>query len=247
VTTRRPLVQTNAVVLRKVSYRDADLILTVFTEALGKLSCMARGARRSTKRYSGSLEPMHGLYLELSRPARGHLFTLISARLEQPRIKLAESLSRMGAAARMLGWVRDAAPDETQEANLYHTLIRFLDALDSSAALDPDTHLAAVGLRLLQNLGWALELDHCVRCGRPCPNNKAAMVDTAAGGLICSQCGGATVRLNGARRERLKAAALADPSGNTTPLHPEDAGLVLRLVENTLAAHANIGQGRVSG
>ena len=243
MTTQRPLVQTHAVMLRKVNYRDADLILTVFTEALGKISCLARGARRSTKRFAGALEPMHGLFLELTQPARGHLFTLNGARLAQPRIQLTDSLSRMRAAARLLGWVRDAAPEETPEPGVYLTLVRFLDALNSLSELDASTRLAAVGLRLLTDLGWALELDRCVRCGQPCPDNKAAMIDPGAGGLICSSCGGASLRLSGPQRERLKSAALADPGGATTPLLLEDAGAVLRLVENTLAAHADIGQG----
>ena len=41
---------TRAVVLRVVDYRESDRIVTLFTEQHGKVSAMARAARRSQKR-----------------------------------------------------------------------------------------------------------------------------------------------------------------------------------------------------
>jgi hypothetical protein len=44
---------------------------------------------------------------------------------------------------------------------------------------------------LLSDVGYALDLERCVRCGRECPPGKPARVDPARGGLVCASCGGA--------------------------------------------------------
>ena len=45
-----------AVVLRKVVYGEADLVLTLLSRDLGKLSALARGARSSRRRFGAALE-----------------------------------------------------------------------------------------------------------------------------------------------------------------------------------------------
>ena len=50
-------VEGDSLLLGRSNYRDADLILTLFSQELGRVSALARGARKSTKRFSGSLEP----------------------------------------------------------------------------------------------------------------------------------------------------------------------------------------------
>ena len=47
---------TEALVIRRVDYSDHDVILTVLTRHKGKLSLMAKNARKSVKRFSGLLE-----------------------------------------------------------------------------------------------------------------------------------------------------------------------------------------------
>jgi DNA repair protein RecO (recombination protein O) len=58
-------IETAALLVRSVAYGEADLIATFFTETDGKLSAMIRGARRSTKRFGGALEPIHELHVVL--------------------------------------------------------------------------------------------------------------------------------------------------------------------------------------
>ena len=41
------IVNTQGIVLRAVKYKENDLILTIFTRKLGKISAIAKGARRT--------------------------------------------------------------------------------------------------------------------------------------------------------------------------------------------------------
>jgi DNA repair protein RecO (recombination protein O) len=228
-------------VVRVVPYGEADAIVTLFTEQLGKVSALGRGARKSVRRFAAALEPMHGLRVTLQEKSRSEMFGLQEASVVAPRTHILRDLDRMEAAGQALRWVRAGSPPRTEEpevfAELTHLLDRLNDPLDS---LSPRAHLAGAGLRLLRHFGYGLELDHCVRCFRPCDIARSAFVDAAAGGLLCQACGGGHSPLHhllGApQRTRLSAAA----AGSDAALEDEDAALAKKLVDEALAAHAGV-------
>jgi DNA repair protein RecO (recombination protein O) len=217
--------------LRRTEHGESDLVLALFTESFGRVSALARGARKSQKRFGGSLEPFHTLALEADEPAQGELFHLRDARIEVPRLALTADLSRMDAAGRALGWVRVAAPPRTAEPEVWRAIITLLDRLDAPGALDARLVLAEQGLALLAAFGWGLDLERCVRCGKPCEPGKAAMIDAERGGLVCRACGGARIRLSGPLRDRLARGALVE----------EDVDVALDLVERALRTHVGAG------
>ncbi len=52
------LKQSEAIVLRSYPLREADLLVSFFTRQEGKLRGVARAAKKSKKRFGGSLEPL---------------------------------------------------------------------------------------------------------------------------------------------------------------------------------------------
>src|SRR6202046_2996757 len=50
--------ESEAVVLRTYPLREADLLVTLFTRAEGKVRGVARSAKKSKRRFGGALEPM---------------------------------------------------------------------------------------------------------------------------------------------------------------------------------------------
>jgi DNA repair protein RecO (recombination protein O) len=238
--------QTSALLLRRVEHGESDLVLALFTRDLGRIPALARSARRSRKRFGGSLEPFHTLRIEVDEPtAAGELYQLREAQIETMRLGLTEDLERMDAAGRALAWVRAAAPPRIAEPEVWSAITSLLDRLNAAnapasgtlgltgapRALNPKLVLAEEGMRLLSAFGWGLELERCVRCGRPCEEGKAALIDPVRGGLVCRACGGARLRVSGALRARLMIPAL----------EPEDVDVALDLVERALEAHAGTG------
>lgn len=182
------LVRSEALLVRVVEYREADLVLTFLTRAEGKVSAIARAARKSRKRFGGTLEPMHTL--EITYDDRGgDLATLKDARLIRAREGLTKSLEALDAAGRALRWLRHVCPPKTPEPGAFESTLRLLDALDSGAM--PTPALVIYGLELLAEVGYAVDFTACVRCGKPCPSDRPAAFDVAKGGLICQACGGA--------------------------------------------------------
>jgi DNA repair protein RecO (recombination protein O) len=224
---------TPALVLGRVAYGESDLVLTLFTERLGRVSAIARGARRSQKRFAGALEPMHTLAVRLDERPRAELLVLSESILKAPRGRLVSDLERMQAAGRALAWVRRAAPPRTPEPEVWRVLVDLLDRLDRSDR-PSELDLAETGLSLLAAFGWGLEFERCVRCGRVCEPGRPALVDAARGGLVCRACGGARLRIEGAVRERLRRAQ----TSKTDVLIASDAEIALEILESALRAHA---------
>lgn len=223
---------TRAVLLRRISYGESDLVVSLFTEALGRVSALARGARKSTKRFGGSLEPFHTLRVRVEERPSADLSMLVEASLEVPRARLTESLERMDAAGHALGWVRRTSPPSTPEPAVWRELASLLDDLEAGAS-PPRRALAEHGLRLLGAYGWGLDLAQCVRCGKPCTPGRAAMLDIERGGLVCRACGGAPLTLSGAARARI-----ADAQSGVSPLANDDVDLALDVIERAFSAHA---------
>jgi DNA repair protein RecO (recombination protein O) len=243
--------RTAALVLRRTPYRDADLVVTLFTEALGQVSALARAARKSQRRFGGGLEPFHTLDAELDEAPGSELMTLTSVRVETARAHLYGHLGAMEAAGKFLNWIRQASPAHTPEPDVWQLSLACLDELNAASIpapaeeaaaaggasrRSPTSILATFGLLLLAASGWRLELEHCVLSGTRCPDGKSAMVDPERGGLVSRAEGGAPFLVSGAARARL----IAAQDGQRGALDEEDAALGLELVERCLRAHAGL-------
>jgi DNA repair protein RecO (recombination protein O) len=226
----RATVRTRALLLRRTEHGEADLVLALFTESEGRVSALARGARKSQKRFGGALEPFHTLRVEMDEPASGELHALREAALDTARLNLTSSLDRMDAAGHALAWVRAGSPPRIAEPAVWKATTTLLERLDAEGSVNARLVLAEQGLALLGAFGWGLDLERCVRCGKPCEPGKAAMVEPSKGGLICRACGGAHLRLGGAARARMAAGAL----------EPGDVDLTLDVIERALRAHAGM-------
>jgi DNA repair protein RecO (recombination protein O) len=231
--------EVSALLLRRTEYGESDLVLSVLTNPLGLISVMARSARASTKRFAGGIEPFHGLLLHLDEPRQGDLYNLRDTQIALPRLRLVGNLVAMDVAGRALGWVRSTTVPRTPEPSIFRACTQLLDALDQQPALTTSAGAALLGefgLVLLTALGWALELESCVRCGRACPEQSPATLDPRHGGLVCRRCGGASHLLSATLRQRMRAAS----SGNSAVLQETDATTVIGIVQATLLAHPGV-------
>lgn len=223
-------VDDRALLLRAVPIGEADLVVTLFTATRGVLAVGARGARKSTRRF-GALEPVHELFVTVELGS-GEVGKLVDARIERLRPRATGDLDRLEAAGRLLRWARRASPTHVPEPDAFAVLGATLDRLDADAPVTPGAVLAASGLDLLDALGWGVDLERCVACGRACPDTAAASIDPVRGGLVCRACGGARRVWSAALRARVLGAR-SEPDA----LDAAATAAVLDLVEATLEAH----------
>lgn len=231
------VVETEALILQRTPYSESDWVICLFAECSGKISAITPGARKSKRRYAGGLEPFHSLTVQLRSPSRGDMFQLQSSEIAHPRHNLVSSLNAMKSAARVFRWLRRALAPMVADSDAWSLTQTWLDALDNappSSSRMADARSAEFGLHLLSLLGWALQLERCVRCEKSCPPNRPAYLNLAAGGIMCRACGGSGLILDPMLRAQLL-------SLDENPLLGDESGPnVLRIVEDAFALHAGI-------
>lgn len=225
---------TAALLLRRVPLREADLMVTLFTEAAGKVSAVARSARGSSRRFAG-LEPLHRLRVTLDRRPGAEVWSLVESSIDRPRIGVTATLERMEAAGKALSWLRTGA-GAMAEPELWRETEELLDVMETSSDVaSGGASLVGYGLRLLAGLGWGLELGRCVSCDKVCRPDESARLDPIRGGLICRACGGGPRLLTASLRFALLAARDGDYVAARDAL---DVAVACEIIDEALAGHA---------
>lgn len=187
--------------LRSVAYGESDRVVTLLTDAHGKVSLLARGARASKKRFpGGALEPFGVIEAEMALGS-GELGRLASARLARGFPRLLGSLARIELAGAGIEHVRALLPVREPDVRLLPTVERFFESLDGADEPALEARIA-FELRLLALAGLAPRLDACARCGRRA-EDRAGLFDPGAGALICRACGGGPIHLSASTRARM--------------------------------------------
>ena len=176
--------QTPAIVLTVREYGEADLLVTFITPGQGRLTGIAKHARKSRRRFAHCLEPLSRVVFFLSpRPGRDLEF-LQKGELVKSFSSLRRDLPRLGAAA-VLSEVAGllAGPPEAI-GEIFASLEAALELLDQG--LPPDSLLPAFLLRLLTLGGYGPRLGQCLNCGQePAP---PLWFSVPRGGVLCGAC-----------------------------------------------------------
>jgi DNA repair protein RecO (recombination protein O) len=178
---------TEAIVLRRTDFGEADRILTIMTPELGKLRVIAKGVRKITSRKAGHVELFTRTQILL---AHGRTFDIISqAETIDAHRPLREDLLR-GSTAHYLSELIDVfAQEGSEDQALYDLLANGLTWVSQS----PDPALAAryFELRLLTLTGYRPQLFKCVRTGEPVDIEARSLhyvpFSPLEGGVLCAE------------------------------------------------------------
>jgi DNA repair protein RecO (recombination protein O) len=175
-----------AFVLRSRDLAENDRILTLFTREHGRVSAIARGARKPGSRLAGSTDTLSYARLML---AHGRQFEYVTQ--SQPLrafVNIRGDLVRLAHAMVFAEILERTSVENRPNEPEYDLALLVMELLDG------ETDPAAVSLwgenRFLSLLGYAPVLDMCARCREPGPPVRAAF-SPGAGGLVCERCGAA--------------------------------------------------------
>ncbi|MBM3802575.1 MAG: DNA repair protein RecO [Acidimicrobiia bacterium] len=127
---------TEAIVLRSYPLRESDLIAVLYTRQFGRVSGVARGARRSKSRFAGKLEPLSWSEVVLFCKRNADLFTIDSADLIESfaqRTHDYRCLLQLGLVAEMLA---DTTPEREPSDPLFRLALLVLPHLTQAATVD---------------------------------------------------------------------------------------------------------------
>ncbi|HXZ86273.1 MAG TPA: DNA repair protein RecO [Myxococcota bacterium] len=185
--------RTRALVLRSFDQNESDRLLHLYTEDLGRVSAIAKGARRSRRRFPGALELFSLIEVRLVAPPRSLLMRLEAARVAQAFEGLTGDLGRFAIACQFVELLDRLTAEGDAHPELFGFAVGVLDVLRSER---PDRLLALlVLLKTLARLGYRPQLGACAVCGAGLGASTSAFSARHGGALcpVCAPAGGTAV------------------------------------------------------
>ncbi|MCZ7670242.1 MAG: DNA repair protein RecO [Chloroflexi bacterium] len=175
--------RTEAIVLKRSNFGEADRLLTLFSLEFGKIKAVAKGARKPQSRKTGHVELfMRSRYLL----AEGRdLYIITQAEMIEAYPALRDDLVRTTYGSYLVELLDRFTVEEDVNQDIYRLLAAALGWLSETA----DVRLAARAyeLRLLGLTGFQPQLFHCVSCGEAI-EEQDQFFSVELGGLLCPTC-----------------------------------------------------------
>ena len=229
------IIRTEAVVLRTMPFRETSQIVTLFTREKGKITVLAKGARKLKSQFGATLQTMaHIQAIFYYKPTRS-LQTLSETAHLTVLNRITSDLDKISAGMRMIEMVNALMQDEEQNPQVLNLLTESLIGLDEA-----DVNMANLWpyfqLRLAGCLGFLPAIDR---------DDVHALPEK--GGLLMLDTGGMDAGKNAssstvaASRTTLRAFAILARAKQTDimrlTLKPEIMHEVSELIERYLKYH----------
>src|SRR4051812_23092882 len=178
---------TEAVVLHAFDYLESSRVIKLLTRDHGLRSVLARGARRSAKRFGAALDLFVQGTAELETKPGRDLDTLTAFDLHQTRAAIGADLARFAGASAVAELILRFAQDDT-DPDLFDVTVAALDQIAEANGSHARDAAIAGAWRILGALGFAPSLDRCADCEREIGDDETVLFSQSSGGVVCESC-----------------------------------------------------------
>jgi DNA repair protein RecO (recombination protein O) len=227
--------KTEAIVLRSIRYGEADRILHLYTPHRGRMSAIAKGARRSRSRFGARLEPFFHIRAVLQE-GRGDLLTVSAVDTVAAHGAVRDHAATLDAAARACDAVSRMFETPDPHPEVFVLLANQLALLGADATHARSASGLAFRLKLLLAAGILPQLAACVACGE---SRHLRSFSAAAGGVVCNSCEASAFGLD-EDAYRFLVGSLAQPLARAPDASERALRQAERAITEMAAHHAHV-------
>ncbi len=170
--------------MRRINHGETSLIVSLYTREYGKISAIAKGARRQKSQFGGLLDLMNYLNVVLYTKATREVQTLSAAEYAIPFLKITQDIEKTYLGMAMIETLRQAIVGEEPHPEVFDLLAQTLEVLNSKSAAGIES-LWWFHLHLVSLLGFHPHFETCFQCSKSLTNGYFS-ADT--GQIHCEQC-----------------------------------------------------------
>ncbi len=195
------IIKTEAVVLSKMNYGDSSNIASLFTEDLGKISVIIKGARSGKSKFGKIVDPLNYLSVVLYKKESREVQLLSGADIIEhfPEIKI--DLTKLSFAYGVLELIKFFLAEREVNKKLFKGVIKILRRLNSGEEM-PEITFGRFFLFFLKETGYEIQTDSCGSCGKK--ELSENVYYHREKGVICGDCAKLTVDIYKLNAELLK-------------------------------------------
>lgn len=145
-------VKTNAIVIKRLNYRDTDKLVTLYTEELGKIVAIAKGMRKMNSKARSHLELLNLSKVELIESHGRYIIT--HAETISTFAKIKSSYEKISESYYILELLDKLSPEDEQNPILYNFLVKTIETLNE---IDSPHLLNAYNVKIIKILGYYAE------------------------------------------------------------------------------------------
>ncbi|MCH3964679.1 MAG: DNA repair protein RecO [Clostridium sp.] len=177
------ILKTRAVIIKTQDIRENDKIVWLFTEELGKISTIVRGAKKTrNKLFSATLQFCYGDYILY----RGKKFYIIDeGSIIDSFQNLLGDLDTLTYASYFCELIDIAMEDHESSRFLFVNLVTALYLMKNNA-VDMETLARAFELKILEATGYGINFENCAICRKKINTSNYLSMQYLGG--ICDEC-----------------------------------------------------------
>ncbi len=176
----------DALVLHSRELGESDLLLSLYCRQAGRITAIAKGARRSKKRFVNKLEIFSYLTVDFTAKPTNPIAFLHEAELQTSFPALRTSYPTYVAASVIQELLLAGISEGECDSKMFQLSLWALYCLEQEAG--KKKIIALFLLRYLDLLGYRPELRHCGQCRQPPAADKRYTIHPQDGALLCSGC-----------------------------------------------------------
>lgn len=179
--------KTDAIVIRLADFSESSRVVTLLTREFGKVSALAKGAKRLKSAFDGALDLLTECRIVFIKKSGSGLDLLTEAQLVKRFQPSPKSLTHLYGGYYVAELLNVLTEEHDPHPELYAAAVNALASLSSESP--PDCAIFQFELTALREIGQLPDFDTCTICQSPIFLGERARFWVSASGLICSQCG----------------------------------------------------------
>jgi DNA repair protein RecO (recombination protein O) len=179
---RTRVYRTEAIILRRNDFNEADRLLVMATPA-GKRRVVAKGVRKTISRLAGHIELFTHASMLLAVGRNLDIITQSQIIASFPQLH--SELERLSAAYYIAELYDKSSEEDEENRPLFQLMVQTLHALESTQHID--LILRSFELNLLTMMGYRPHFHRCVACNELL-DEQADRFSAFLGGMLCPRC-----------------------------------------------------------
>ena len=176
-------IDTKGLVLREARYREADRIVTLYTESQGKITVSAHGALSKRSKIAAGTQSL--TYSDFVLDYRKGRYSVREASTAEYFPGLRADLAKYSLACYFCEALDALSLEETPDNTLLRIALNALYAL-SNDLYPPEQIKAAYELKLISCLGFQPDIERCAECSAEEPDDPVFCIEN--GSVCCRGC-----------------------------------------------------------
>lgn len=177
------ILNTQGIVLKSVTYKENDLILTIYTRKLGKIAAIARGAKKSKSSLLSCSQIF--AYSNFTLKKEGNMYRVTQSEIIKSFYNLSYNFEAFSYATHNLKLI-DNITIEGQPNNRLFILLAQSLYLFCEENVDMEYVSLCFELKFLEYIGFKPIVNRCVSCNNV--DFKNPMFNIYEGGVLCEKC-----------------------------------------------------------